>query len=502
MDDQDGSVREQVLLDAADAYRRHLPSGQFMLTEIGGLDRMSLPIVVANLAGDAGWVNNGFGYGFTTAECLVGALGELSELVHGRMFMARIPRVEGSYARLTRELGPRAVVDPLTLCLPAGSDYDPQRPMLWIEGRRWPSGEPVLLPEEFVGSNMTEIRGDRPLITPISNGLGAGPSPQFALCHALLEILQRDGNGLVFRAMDRGVAIEFDEDPGIEITGLLNRFAEHKVEVIPKFATTEFGIANLYVVSADADPDADLPLKQTACGEAAHPDRSRALRKAMLECAAARVRKAFQHGPLEPIARVAGQEYIDRYLERLDLESQETRSLNAMVEWLGWDGSKLRQLLAGSVMARRSTVPYSALPTAETPDRETTLEIVTERLSAAGLEVIVVDTSPSGGGVSTCKAVVPGLEVETMSYRRIGERGIRKLLERGSPIVGLGKPPEGTLPIRLTPDAIDRLGDQAWLDPNAIDSIIGPLYPLYREPISHAAQAARARRFGVTTGTS
>ena len=95
------------------------------------------------------------------------------------------------------------------------------------------------------------------------------------------------------------------------------------------------------------------------------------------------------------------------------------------------------------------------------------------------------------------KAIVPGLEVETMSYYRIGERGVRKLLDLGSPLVGLGVAPAGTLPVRLTAEATDRLGGPAWLDPRAVDAAVGEHYPLYREPSAHAAQVALKRRAGL-----
>ena len=35
-----------------------------------------------------------------------------------------------------------------------------------------------------------------------------------------------------------------------------------------------------------------------------------------------------------------------------------------------------------------------------------------------------------------------------MSYHRIGERGIRRLIERGSDLAGIGAPPPGCVPFR------------------------------------------------------
>jgi ribosomal protein S12 methylthiotransferase accessory factor len=73
-----------------------------------------------------------------------------------------------------------------------------------------------------------------------------------------------------------------------------------------------------------------------------------------------------------------------------------------------------------------------------------------------------------------------------MSYYRIGERNARKLIEMDSPLIRFGEPSETLRPVRLTPEALDRLGGrQPLLDVAAVDRIVGPLYPLYREPEAH-----------------
>ena len=42
----------------------------------------------------------------------------------------------------------------------------------------------------------------------------AGPSLEHALSHALLELIQRDGNAVDYRALDRGVAVDAEtSDP-------------------------------------------------------------------------------------------------------------------------------------------------------------------------------------------------------------------------------------------------------------------------------------------------
>ena len=60
--------------------------------------------------------------------------------------------------------------------------------------------------------------------------------------------------------------------------------------------------------------------------------------------------------------------------------------------------------------------------------------------------MLYVDCSPRDGAVGVVKVIVPGLEVETMSYYRIGERNTRKLLERDSPLIRFGEPSETRAP--------------------------------------------------------
>ena len=91
------------------------------------------------------------------------------------------------------------------------------------------------------------------------------------------------------------------------------------------------------------------------------------------------------------------------------------------------------------------------------------------------------------------KAIVAGLEVETMSYNRIGRRNLKRLLERGkrdpkfADLVGIGdaQKPADALIIHLTKEDEKDIGGAAWLSPSAIERAVGKLYALYREPNGH-----------------
>ena len=486
------------LPDAAVAYIESMPEGRVELFALSPLDRTGVACwnaIFLNADGTRwhGVVPHGVGYGVDDASAIIGTTGELAEAVHSAVQIHQMPRRTATYDVLRAEVGERGAADPLTLCLPAGSPVDGSTVLEWVPARRWPGGETVWLPMDIAACSVGDLSpGYQPFTTPITNGLGAGPTLDFAIGHGLLELLQRDGNGLGFRAMDRGIALDFDagspSDP--RTRALLDRLRGLGIDVIPKFATTEFGIANVYCVGAERDGvAAAYPIMVTACGEAASLDREHALRKAVFEYAAARTRKVFSHAPLSAVAGVTPPDYLDRFRALHTLGGEEGRSLTAMKEWLRLDQPALKALLADTVLSRRESKRFDELPTWDGPLSGTGLvQELSRRFAASGMEILYLDLSPPGArDVHVVKAVVPGLEVETMSYHRIGERGVRKLMERGSPLAGLGVPPPGAAPVRLPAGAEARLGGPAWLDVAAVDRIVGALYPLYREPEVHSA---------------
>ena len=487
------------LAQALDAYFRAVSAGPLQLFRIDPIDRLGVPVASASLRmGDGpGAVLHGSGNGLTGDEARVGALGELVEEIFCEYAMQRMPRVHGSHAALVRARGPTAVADPLTLGLPAGSPYHPDMALVWVEVQRLATGERVLVPEEFVAIHPGQLQGRTPLITPITNGQGAGLTRSQALAHGLLELVQRDGNGLQYRALDQGVVLDLEgAELSPDVRELLERYQLAGVEVMAKLASTDFGLVNVYVVGRDLSEDSQ-PLMVTACGEAADPDRDRALRKALLEYAASRARKAFMHGPLSEVARIAPPEYLDRYVPQVDLSAEEPRALRAMVEWARMPASVLRELTACTLMNRRK-VRFTDLPRVPTvEDPALRCDHVVRQLHAAGFDILVADLSPQGRAVHVVKALVPGLEVETMTYHRVGERNVARLLERRDPLVGLGPPPPGAEPVRLTAEAEERLGGPAWFNVRLAEARLGRLYALYREPDRHAVPAVLAsRRFG------
>lgn len=472
------------LPDAARAYLDAFPPGEVVAFSITPLDRTGVPVWIVALflednLGLTGAMPSGIGYGATDAEAVLGALGEIAEAIWPTLALQRAPKTRGSWHELTRD--DREAADPLTLGLPAGSPVDRHTVLEWVEAARARDGAPVLVPLDVAACDYFELSpGYQPFTTLITNGLGAGPDLDWAIGHGLLEILQRDGNGLVFRALDRGVALEGAASP------LLDHLAALQIRAIPKFATNEFGLTNLYVLGHDEPGHGPhTPIMLSACGEACHPDRDAALAKATQEFAAARVRKAFSHGPQALVDRVAPPGYAGAFLRkaRTSLEEGENRALDAMLAWSRMDARTLRDTLA-PVYQVRSHHPFSALPTTPAPDARERGRIARERVEAAGFDILVVDCSPPDRSVAVVKVIVPGLEVETMSYHRLGARNARRLIERDDPLIRFGQPTDTLRPVRMPPEQAADLGHPLF-DSALCDSIVGSLYPLYREPEAH-----------------
>lgn len=483
------------LAEVAAAFTEVLGPDSLLEFSLTDLDTVGVPVWStwwSDPNDPAGGGTGGIGYGPTPERARVGALGECIEHVCAARALAGAATERGSLSEMVRRHGSDGVVDPRLLGMPAGATFDDDTVLVWLPMQRLSTGDTVLVPAEFVASAGSELPLEPPpggwLTTPVSNGLGAGSSLAQAISHAVLEIVQRDGNGLQFRALDNGRVLDLSGVGDPETIATLSQLEAAGVQVLAKIASTDFGMANIDVVGLA--PGDDI-LSATACGEAVHPDREVALRKAVLEFANARARKQLMHGPVAAVMRTAPPRYQE-VVDAMDPAAEEPRVLEAMLEWLALPESSWRPLVDATVLRRAETVAFTDLPTQTPSSSDDLLAEVVSRLGGEGFEILYRDLSPGTPGVHAVKVVVPGMEVETVAYHRIGERNASRLVASGrSDLVRVGEQPDGWSPIHLTPDAEARLGGPAWLDGEALSEVATGLLPLYREPSRHTAQKAR-----------
>lgn len=471
-----------------EAYRRSLPPGLLEEFRIDPIDYLGLPIVNVDLHAEDGLYANGIGYGRTEAAARLGAYGELCEERHTLAGFARLPQREATFRELVEEFGNDHVVDPLTLVLEAGSPYDEHYPLRWVPIERLDDGARAWVPAEFVACTAIQVDYPNRLVTAIRNGSGAGDTEVRALLHGTLELLQRDGNADCFRALDRGLVIDPATLPPA-CTELIAELAGKGLHITCKLARVTCGCVSVYAVGDDRTDD-DFPLSVTATGEGADTDYRVALLKAITECASSHTRKRFSNVSWEEMAPLLPPNFRERRLKEFDLDTEEPRALRAMIDWLRGTREALREQLADTVFLERELVDARTLPAHSFSTLEAQWDYVRGQLAAEGLTPYVFRSSTTGGHCHVAKVIVPGIEQELGSYHRLGERGVRRLLERKDIKLIAHAAGPGRQRIRLTAAAEARLGGPVWLEADRLDALIEPVYALYREPSAYAAPLA------------
>ncbi|MBC7798521.1 MAG: YcaO-like family protein [Pyrinomonadaceae bacterium] len=471
--------------------------------EITKLDRLGIPLWGAFVWTQDGGFNDGFGYGVDSLAARVSAWGEVMECYHAAKFLKTSPRKRSSYNKLRDE----NAINPISLCLDAGGNYSHDKEIIWTKAKRHANGQDVWLPLEAVAiatnDVSAEISLDEKLFLPITNGLGAGSTLEQALTHGVLELIQRDGDCVTFRAFDAGCKIELDDVKNEETRNLLKFLEDSNIEITAKLANVVCGVPVIYVVGHDRNlNDAEFPLTLSACGEAAHPDREKCFAKALREFVSSRARKRFMHGSIDDIKRVAPTTYSNRILSDKN-RSYESRSVNSILEWTNLSNQEFFDIFKTPIFDVKSTVKFSELPTIAPDagnDAKFLLNLLKTRLEAENMEILYADFTPQNADFAAVRAIVPGLEGETVSYNRIGRRNFERLSKRAENepnlrgIVGTGEKPESALKIHLTEQDERLIGGEAWINPIEIERIVGKLYGLYREPNGHTIAKIKAQQ--------
>lgn len=499
------------LKNAIETYTSYLGKESIQMFDIAPLDRIGIPVIHTSILDQDGFYNNGVGYGNSYEEALVGSLGELSETFHVHRALKIAPTCEGlSYDDMVKQFGAGNIIDPLTLCLSAGYPYRSTLCLRWVQVKRVRDGADCWAPRESVAfsgfsynlrSSNVVLQGQgqtAKLFPPITCGLGAGLSIEQALAHGALELLQRDGNCINFRALDLGIDLDLDVIESVEIKQTIENLKNLGIHIRAKLASTDFGLVNLYVFADKNEEQIEnFPLVVTACGEAVHQNRERALRKALHEFISSRSRKTFMHGPLSKVLEYASIDYVNHFIKCVNPANEEPKALNEMVNWLNKTQTELNHHLSPSVFSSHLRVKFSSLQSstdASTLDPAARMSDIAARLMKENIDLYYFDASPVGSHAPhVVKVIAPSLEGETMSYFRLGLRGVTKLLTRHSSLVTQKIEHPMTFEIPLRQCDQEKLNGPVYFNFQEWEKIITNHYPLYREPSSHSAQIHKAK---------
>jgi ribosomal protein S12 methylthiotransferase accessory factor len=311
-----------------------------------------------------------------------------SAMVSG--LMEAIELYHAEHIALPLKLGPLAEIDVLhrvvdvnRLPLVAGSLFSPDLAMLWIEGLDLLSGETCWVPFESVHTNFILPRPPGSgCFDNSSNGLAAGSSYEEALCHAICEIIERDATALWNRldAVQRSrTGLDLDSIDDARCLDVLARLEQAEFGVSVWETTSDVGIPAFFSLIRDLRD----PTNHHGIGAAAHPARSVALLKSLIE--AVQVRTTYITGARDDLSP-------DEY-------SAKGRASKR---------AAAKRLLAGHKPLRRMVNNIADHAFATATER---LHFLLDRLRTAGTgEVVAVDLSKEDLGIPVVRVIVPGLE--------------------------------------------------------------------------------------------
>lgn len=345
------------------------------LANVTGLDVLGIPVYMACRPLSRS-IAVSQGKGTTKAEAKVSALMEAAESYHAERITQ--PLILASLLELQQD---RAVIGIKGLPRSCLGDFDPRRPILWIEGRDLVTGCALWLPFELVSTNYTLPQPPGSFaFAANTNGLASGNLLSEAIVHGLCELIERDAMALWrlgAEAARARTAVHLESIEAAAARNLLDCFAGGGVVVGLWEVTSDVGVPAFCCVALDPDNSGTEPELGAGC----HPDREIALLRALSEAAQSRT------------TRIAG--------SRDDFAP----------ESYGQAARTARQAAARAWLEAAPTRDFEAAPSIAGDSIEEDLNRLLACLGRIGIEQVVsVDLSKAELGLPVARVVAPGLE--------------------------------------------------------------------------------------------
>ncbi|WP_207457712.1 YcaO-like family protein [Azospirillum sp. SYSU D00513] len=349
------------------------------VANVTGLDTVGIPVVMVTRP-NARSISVSQGKGVTLAAAKASGVMESIEAYHAERIALPLKYASHEEMRWTHP-----VADVTRLPRLSTSAYDPNVPILWIEGEDLLNGGAKWVPFETVHLNFSAPQppGHGCFLSG-SNGLASGNHRLEAISHALTELVERDAATLWrLRGQGEQDATRVDQatvsDPVCR--ALLDRFEAAGVGVGIWEITSDLGLP-AFLVRAVSLEDAPVHGIRPATGMGCHAAREVALSRALTEAAQSRL--TFIAGARDDMPR-------EEYARHLDPAHH----------------ARWRALVTRDAGPRG----FTACPTFTGATIEEDLAHQLARLRAAGIEeAVAVDLTKPEFGIPVVRLVVPGLE--------------------------------------------------------------------------------------------
>jgi len=355
------------------AVRPHLADmGITRIANLTGLDRVGLPTVMVTRPNSRS-VAVALGKGLTLDAAKASGVMEAIETWHAERIT--LPLQAASFEDLRQEA---PVADVERLPRVTGGNFDPCCRMLWVEGADLVSGQPHWLPYEMVDTDYTgRPCGGQGAFPRTTNGLASGNSLAEATAHAICELIERDAITLWHHAPP-GPRIDPATINDPRCQEALERFGKAGLNAAVWCIASDIGVPAFHCMICEGGSRPG----HIGIGSGCHPDRAIALLRALTEAAQTRLT------------------YISGARDDLDPGEFTAEAAAERAQYV--------QTLLGQTA---ETARFQDCPSFTSLSFEEDLAWLLERLAGAGIgQVLTVDLSRPGIGISVVRAVIPGLE--------------------------------------------------------------------------------------------
>jgi ribosomal protein S12 methylthiotransferase accessory factor len=319
------------------------------------------------------------GVGLTLRDAFQGCVGEGIEYLSQLQAAADLVLQPG-VDDWTAKLGPNAQA---LIAALSGRRMQPERALGWCRATRPTDGAEVWLPADICLRRPPTQRDFAPPF-PLSIGSAAGPSPDAAALHGLLELIERDAASLWWRGGQLARSIPPQHEAGIVADGLLRQL-RHGVAVPRRTwlldITTDIGVPCVTAVSCRADGSG------FAFGLAARPALEAAARSAILEMCQLELADA--------VIATKRSERGDDALNAQDRNHLQRAAINA-------DQCRLLQPVAECA----AHLPFRAT------EAGAIFGLIVQRLEKLGIETFCLDLTRERFAVPVIRVIAPGLQLE------------------------------------------------------------------------------------------
>ncbi len=235
---------------------------------------------------------------------------------------------------------------------------------------------------------------------PLSIGCAAGPTPEAAALHALLELIERDAAALWGRGGRRGRPVALEDPAMAAAAALIARLRQGEAARRSWLLdlTTDLGVPVIAALSTGPEGEG------FCCGLAARASRAAAARAAILEMA----QMEMAHAVVLAKREEAGSAALNAH----------DRSL--LARYHGIAASRCALLHPEGSAASGPDLPA---------DPSAAMAVLVGRLGAQGLPVLALDLTRPELGLPAIRLIVPGLEIEPS--RTTGARLLAKIARTG-----------------------------------------------------------------------